>query len=85
MVDRSGPDGCHCLWGFQAWKAERWTGCCRRSGGHPATDRSMFAGGCSDRLLRDGGAMVLATVLMATFYAPRESALSKNWGCVADC
>jgi hypothetical protein len=28
----------------------------------------------------DGGAMVLATILMATFYAPRESALYKNWG-----
>jgi hypothetical protein len=24
--------------------------------------------------------MVLATILMATFYAPRESALSKSWG-----
>ena len=24
--------------------------------------------------------MVLATILMATFYAPRESALYKNWG-----
>jgi hypothetical protein len=28
----------------------------------------------------DGGAMVLATILMATFYAPRESALYKSWG-----
>lgn len=28
----------------------------------------------------DGGAMVLATVLMATFYAPRESRLYKSWG-----
>jgi len=28
----------------------------------------------------DGGAMVLATMLMAIFYAPRESALYKNWG-----
>lgn len=28
----------------------------------------------------DGGAMVLATILMATFYAPRESALYKRWG-----
>jgi hypothetical protein len=28
----------------------------------------------------DGGAMVLATILMATFYAPRESALYRNWG-----
>ncbi len=28
----------------------------------------------------DGGAMVLATILMAAFYAPRESALYKRWG-----
>ena len=28
----------------------------------------------------DGGALVLATVLMATFYAPRESRLYKSWG-----
>jgi hypothetical protein len=28
----------------------------------------------------DGGAMVLATILMATFYAPRESWLYKSWG-----
>jgi len=28
----------------------------------------------------DGGALVLATLLMAAFYAPRESRLYKNWG-----
>jgi hypothetical protein len=28
----------------------------------------------------DGGALVLATLLMAAFYAPRESALYKSWG-----
>ena len=28
----------------------------------------------------DGGALVLATILMATFYAPRESWLYKSWG-----
>ncbi|HUN62761.1 MAG TPA: hypothetical protein VMU53_12260 [Candidatus Sulfotelmatobacter sp.] len=28
----------------------------------------------------EGGAMVLATLLMAMFYAPRESALCKSWG-----
>lgn len=28
----------------------------------------------------DGGAMVLGTILMATFYAPRDSALYKSWG-----
>src|SRR5581483_1543106 len=28
----------------------------------------------------DGGAMVLATILMAMFYAPRDSAVSRRWG-----
>jgi hypothetical protein len=28
----------------------------------------------------DGGALVLATLLMATFYAPRKSRLYKSWG-----
>ena len=28
----------------------------------------------------DAGALVLSTVLMATFYAPRESAIYKSWG-----
>ncbi len=28
----------------------------------------------------DGGAMVLSAILMATFYAPRDSALYKSWG-----
>jgi hypothetical protein len=28
----------------------------------------------------DGGALVLATLVMATFYAPRESRLYKSWG-----
>ena len=28
----------------------------------------------------DGGALALATILMAMFYAPRESALYKSWG-----
>ena len=28
----------------------------------------------------DGGALVLATILMATFYAPRESRLYQSWG-----
>jgi hypothetical protein len=38
----------------------------------PAESLIVFGG--------DGGAMVLATILMATFYAPRESALHKSWG-----
>ena len=67
--------------GFQAWKAQRW-GWVFAAGGVlilqlivlclPAGSLIVFFG--------DGGAMVLATILMATFYAPRESALYKKWG-----
>jgi hypothetical protein len=67
--------------GFQAWKAERWDWVVAAGAVVilqlivlclPAGALIVFCG--------DGGAMVLATVLMTTFYAPRESALSKNWG-----
>jgi hypothetical protein len=67
--------------GFLAWKAERW-GWVLAAGAVlvlqlivlslPAEAMIVFFG--------DGGAMVLATILMATFYAPRESALYKSWG-----
>ena len=67
--------------GFKAWKAQRW-GWVFAAGAVlilqvvalclPAGALIVFFG--------DGGAMVLATILMATFYAPRESALYKNWG-----
>lgn len=67
--------------GFLAWKAERW-GWVLAAGAVlllqlivlslPAEALIVFFG--------DGGAMVLATILMATFYAPRESRLYKSWG-----
>ena len=67
--------------GFQAWNAQRWAWVFAAGGvlilqlialWLPAGPLIVFFG--------DGGAMVLATILMATFYAPRESALYKNWG-----
>jgi hypothetical protein len=67
--------------GFLAWKAERWAWVVAAGGAlllqlivlsSPAGALIVFFG--------DGGAMVLATILMATFYAPRESALYKSWG-----
>ena len=70
-----------CLMGFLAWRVERW-GWVLAAGAAllvqmtflslPAEAAIVFGG--------DGGAMVLGTMLMATFYAPRESALYRNWG-----
>jgi hypothetical protein len=67
--------------GFLAWKAERW-GWVLAAGAVlllqlialtlPAEATIIFLG--------DGGALVLATLLMASFYAPRESRLYKSWG-----
>lgn len=67
--------------GFLAWKMERW-GWVGAAGALlivqliflnlPAGATIVFGG--------DGGAMVLATILMATFYAPRDSALYRSWG-----
>jgi len=69
------------LAGFLAWKAQRWGWVLAASAvlilqvaflNLPAGAAIVFCG--------DGGAMVLATILMALFYAPRESALCKSWG-----
>jgi hypothetical protein len=68
--------------GFLAWKMERWGWVCIAGAVlivqliflslHNPGALIVFGG--------DGGALVLATILMATFYAPRESALYKKWG-----
>ncbi len=70
-----------CFVGFLAWRAQRW-GWLLAAGAAllvqmiflslPAESAIVFGG--------DGGAMVLGTILMATFYAPRESRLYKSWG-----
>jgi hypothetical protein len=68
--------------GFLAWKTERWGWACAAGAmlvvqliflSLPHSEALIVFGG-------DGGALVLATILMATFYAPRESALYKKWG-----
>jgi hypothetical protein len=68
--------------GFLAWKAQRWGWVCAASAAlllqliflsAPNPVALIVFGG-------DGGAMVLATILMATFYAPGDSALYKSWG-----
>ena len=68
--------------GFLAWKREHWGWVCAAGtllilqitilSAHTDGALIVFGG--------DGGAMVLATILMATFYAPRQSALYQNWG-----
>lgn len=67
--------------GFLAWKTQRWGLACAAGAALilqfiflrlPAGATIVFGG--------DGGAMVLATILMAAFYAPRESRLYNSWG-----
>jgi hypothetical protein len=70
--------------GFRAWAARRWTWVvaagavlivqllCLTVWRFNAESMIIFFG--------DGGALVLATILMALFYADRESALYKSWG-----
>lgn len=70
--------------GYKAWKAQRWGWVCAAGAvlilelviqSLPAFKQGaliVFGG--------DGGAMVLATILMAAFYAPRGSLLYKSWG-----
>jgi hypothetical protein len=67
--------------GFLAWQAERWGWVLAASA---ALVLQLFAlsfpAGALIVFFGDGGALVLATILMATFYAPRDSALYKSWG-----
>jgi hypothetical protein len=68
--------------GFLAWKMERWGWVCA-AGALLILQITILSAHHDEALIvffGDGGAMVLATILMAAFYAPRESALYKNWG-----
>jgi hypothetical protein len=68
--------------GFLAWKMEKHGWVC--AAGALLLLQITILSAHHDEILivfgGDGGAMVLATILMATFYAPRESSLYKNWG-----
>ena len=71
--------------GFLAWKMERW-GWVLAAGAVlllqliVLTLPPSIPPGALIVFFGDGGALVLATLLMATFYAPRESRLYKSWG-----
>lgn len=70
--------------GFLAWRAQRWGWVCAAAAAlifelslqslTPFKQEALIVFG------GDGGAMVLATILMASFYARRDSALYKSWG-----
>lgn len=72
------------LGGFVAWKSARWGWVCAAGAvllvqviflSLPAfTQGALFTFG------GDGGALVLGSILMTTFYAPRESKLYQSWG-----
>jgi hypothetical protein len=68
--------------GFLAWKMERWGWVCA-AGALLLLQITILSAHHDEAIIvffGDGGAMVLATILMATFYAPRESALYQSWG-----
>jgi hypothetical protein len=68
--------------GYLAWRRERWGWVC--IAGAVLLTQFVFLSlpnpGAMIVFGGDGGALVLATILMATFYAPRESALYRSWG-----
>ncbi len=72
------------FWGYWAWKGKHWTWV----GAAGAVfflqliilTRPAFTEGALIVFGGDGGAFVLATILMAMFYMPRQSALGKSWG-----
>jgi hypothetical protein len=70
--------------GFLAWKAERWGWFCIAAAALILQLFFLSLPAYMDGALivfgGDGGALVLATILMATFYAPRESAIYESWG-----
>jgi hypothetical protein len=69
-------------WGFLAWQSQRRGLLC--AAGAMLVVQLIFLfllpAGASIVFGGDAGALVLGTVLMATFYAPRDSAIYRSWG-----
>ena len=72
------------LGAFQAWRARRWGWVCAAAAmlllQMDVLSGQLFGQGPVIIFGGEGGAMVLASILMATFYAPRDSVLCKSWG-----
>jgi len=68
--------------GYVAWRAERWGWVAIAGAGLllQLIVLSLHSEGALIVFFGEGGAMVLATILMASFYAPRESWLRRSWG-----
>ncbi len=70
--------------GFLAWKAQHWGWVCAAAAALLVQliflSLPNFTQGALIVFGGDGGALILASILMATFYAPRESKLYKSWG-----
>jgi hypothetical protein len=77
--------------GFLAWKAQRWGWVCAAGAALLVQliflSLPNFTQGALIVFDGDGGALILASILMMTFYAPRESKLYKSgglrWGLLA--
>jgi len=73
-----------CFGGFVAWKMERWGWLCIAGAALLLQlfflSLPQYLDGALITFGGDGGALVLATILMAMFYAPRESAICRSWG-----
>ena len=69
--------------GYQAWRRRQWGWVCACAAilVLQMNILSMTANrGAVVIFAGDGGALVLATILMGTFYAPCDSALGRSWG-----
>jgi hypothetical protein len=68
--------------GYVAWRAERWAWVAVAGAALllQLIVLSLHSEGALIVFFGEGGAMVLATALMASFYAPRESWLRRSWG-----
>ena len=70
--------------GFLAWKAQRWGWVCAAGAALLVQliflSLPNFTQGALIVFGGDGGALILASILMTAFYAPRESKLYQSWG-----